>query len=41
MRVAWWSIGGRVPRHPPVLTITSDHPGNTVLSDAHVPRLHL
>jgi len=38
---AWWSVGRRVPRHPPVLTVAGDHPGNTVLSDAHAPRLRL
>jgi hypothetical protein len=37
MRRAWWGFGRRVPRHPPVLTVAGDHPGNTVLSDAHTP----
>jgi hypothetical protein len=33
-RVTW------APRHPPVLTVAGDQPGNTVLSDPHAPRLH-
>lgn len=36
---AWWRVGRRVPRHPPVLSVAGDGELDAVLRDAHLPRL--